>query len=93
MFTRIDICLTSPICSCETQDLAWTTPRDLDNLPCLELKCKTCSTTLVVPNEKFVARFVLSVPYPKQRAKQEPARVLKLVPRAEQDADADERQT
>lgn len=69
MFRRILIELTSPICSCEEQDLLWNVPHDAAG-PYLVLTCKTCGTVLTVPKVKFMAMFKLDIPYP---GKKEPS--------------------
>lgn len=81
MFIRINICLTEPICTCEENYLTWTVgsiPK-----PYLEIRCDLCGTKIVVPHEKFFARFILDTPYPKNKIVQkteEPKSKLVVVP-------------
>lgn len=64
MFKRIRIELTGPICNCPEQKLAWAVPHDHNGKSILKVFCETCGTTLLIPNEKFVACFALDQAYP-----------------------------
>lgn len=72
MFKGIVIELTGPLCTCAEQALAWgpILKRTADGKTAygLQVSCKTCGTTLEVPNEKFVASFDLDVAYPGKAA-------------------------
>jgi len=63
MFKRVEICLTDPICDCETQDLGWS----ITTGPGLKVSCNNCKTSIEIPNKKFHANFILDKKYPKYK--------------------------
>lgn len=63
MFKKISIQLSQPICFCLEQDLSWrVTDTQLGHG--LEVACKSCGVSIVVPPAQFKASFALEVPYP-----------------------------
>lgn len=64
MFKRIEIQLTTPICTCTKEDvkLAWGISRSSDG-PGLTIECETCGVELRIPHKRFEARFTFDTPY------------------------------
>lgn len=82
VFKRIDIRLTGPICSCDTENLSWQTAIDQNRYSVLVISCGTCGTFLNIGNKAFGACFKLDKQYPNPRESKEDAKVLKLVPKS-----------
>lgn len=78
VFKKIQILLAHPICSCDEQNIDWSIWLDKDNYSGLKLRCKTCDTTLIIPNKKFVASIIFDQPYPGKK-KEKPKTDLKLL--------------
>lgn len=74
MFKNVEINIAGPICSCEEENLQWSTGQN-----CLTIVCGTCNTQLFIPQKKFVAAFNLERGYPIRKTKKEDAKILKLV--------------
>jgi len=55
--------MSSPICKCETQSLAWGIKR-MENKHSMYIECKTCEVRLEIPHKSLVAGFKLDSPYP-----------------------------
>ena len=70
MFKNITINLSGPLCSCAEASLTWSVGKDTKSKSILSLRCSTCGTALVVPHNKFVAKFHLDKPYPGKSEKE-----------------------
>lgn len=81
MFTKLDIHLTAPICSCNVCNLGWKLiyRTEAENTLCLDIQCNICNAMLVVPYSIMVASFTFDVPYPEMDKEEKVAKVLKLV--------------
>lgn len=77
MFRHLDICFSSPVCNCKTQNLEWGLWADADRAVALFVTCKDCRTSLFIPPSKLVADFKFEVPYP--TAPNKNARIITLV--------------
>ena len=64
MFKKAIFHFSEPICNCEQSDLDWTVDY-ISNKISLCAVCQTCKSTVIVPQEKFLACFLFDKPYPK----------------------------
>ncbi len=67
MFKHIEIRLSSPLCKCEINKLAWGIIIDNGEWPCLYIYCRECKVRMIIPKGQFVAVFKLDIPYPGQK--------------------------
>lgn len=78
MFKNVTIRMAGPICTCKSEKLGWHIRFERGSGISLVIQCKLCDTSLIIPNEKFVANFDFDVQYPNGQHKD--AQILKLVP-------------
>jgi hypothetical protein len=85
MFERIDIRLTEPVCNCcdgdyENASMEWSIAT-VDGKTGLQISCKECKTSIIVPSKKFVARFIYLNPSPKKKTLENKDNVIHLNPK------------
>lgn len=71
MFKRLVIEMSDPICNCDEQNLSWIPSSDSKGAN-LIIKCKSCSTQLIVSHEKYVAGWSFERPYPGKKKEEKP---------------------